>query len=457
MQMPTETVTPFLLSERPPMSVESSLPSRQPAAETLLRDLGQSGASGVLEISHPTGDVSHVWVREGRIYAMQVPGYRPALGIRLLSGGLISPEQLSTAALEQRQRRPGQLIGEVLVAMGFVSPEIIEAFIREQVLDQVTDLLTLEVVGAEFHEGRHLSQGIAEPAETDALLAVAAECRDRRREVLDYVGGPGAVPVLGPPTSGPTQTPLGPYDWALLCRVDGTRDVTELARVCGFTVVEAAQIVGDLVLTGLLALPDPDPGDEQNLASVLTLRPGSEPEDPQWRFVGTDAGEPDPVARPGEAPAAVPVNRELMAEFGALLRDDPQPEQVEAVEAVETSEAGEELEEQGTEAPAPMPTPLSVVAPPAAEQPLVLVHAQAPAQLTLVQDSPRPALSVVAPQAAEPVGQEDGSGADNQSDTSAFMRELSSLSDDPDRAEPIVTRLVVPLTDHRRKRRPWSR
>ena len=69
------------------MSIESSSPDLLPTAETLLRDLGQSGASGVLEINHPAGEMSHVWVRVGRIYAMQVPGYRPALGIRLLSGG----------------------------------------------------------------------------------------------------------------------------------------------------------------------------------------------------------------------------------------------------------------------------------------------------------------------------------------------------------------------------------
>ena len=69
--------------------------------------------------------------------------------------------------------------------------------------------------------------------------------------------------------------------------------------------------------------------------------------------------------------------------------------------------------------------------------------------LTLVDDSPPPALSVVTPVR--------GTAADNQSDTTAFMRELSSLSDDPDKAEPVVTRLVVPLTEHRRKRRPWSR
>ncbi len=114
--------------------------------------------------------------------------------------------------------------------------------------------------------------------------------------VLDRVGGAHVTPVLGPPGTGPAQTPLGPYDWALLCRVDGRRDLTELARVCGFTVVEAAQVVADLAMTGLLTIPTTPPEDESTLAPVVTLHPPAEPEDPQWRFDGTDAGEPDPVA-----------------------------------------------------------------------------------------------------------------------------------------------------------------
>ena len=490
------------------MSVESSSPDRSSMAETLLRDLGQTGASGVLEIRHPADGLSYVWVREGRIYAMQVPGYRPALGIRLLSGGLVSPEQLSTAAAEQRERRPGQLIGEVLVGMGFVSTDIIDAFVREQVLDQVADLLDLDVLEAEFHAGRHIRQGMAAPVEVDTLLAEAHDCRTRRTDALTRVGGPGVVPVLGPPQSGPTQTPLGPYDWALLCRVDGNRDLTELARVCGFTVVEAAQVVADLTMTGLLALPEPHTTPESELAPVVALHPGSEPEDPAWRFDGTDAGEPDPVAAPEPDAAAQAVSSELLAEFGALLRDEPEPAliavevlaEMEALAEVAASpepapepaleQALEPTPEQARE-PAPEPIAQDVPLPEAASAPeeweqqptaedasagaapaglsmvaaqpndpaLSLVQGAAPKPLSLVNNSPRPALTVVdsagQDSSAQPPSRAES--ADSGPDTTAFMRELSSLSDDPDKTEPVVTRLVVPLTEQRRKRRPWSR
>ncbi len=454
------------------MSIESSSPDRLPTAETILRDLGQSGASGVLEINHPADEMSHVWVRAGRIYAMQVPGYRPALGIRLLSGGLVSPEQLSAAAAEQRDRFPGHLIGQVLVGMGYVDAQVIDAFVRDQVRDQVADLLDLEVVSAEFHPGRHVRQDIIEPTDIDQLLAVARENRDRRAEVLERVGGAHVTPVLGPPGTGPAQTPLGPYDWALLCRVDGRRDLTELARVCGFTVVEAAQVVADLAVTGLLAIPAPPPEDEAALAPVVALHPTTGPTDPQWRFDGTDAGEPDPVAAPALAPTPdVPPARasELLAEFGGLLRDDPDhageatpsadlappadltPPADLAPPAHHTgvehrpaeAEASPGLQQEAAQSPA-----LALVERPA-EPTLALVPAGPQSPLSLVDDSPPPALSVVDPPGAP--------ANDVRSDTTAFMRELSSLSDDPDKADPVVTRLVVPLTEHRRKRRPWSR
>jgi hypothetical protein len=459
--MPTKRLTRFLPDERTFMSIESSSPQRRPTAETILRDLGQSGASGVLEINHPDGEMSHVWVRVGRIYAMQVPGYRPALGIRLLSGGLVSPEQLSAAAAEQRERFPGHLIGQVLVGMGYVDAQVIDAFVRDQVRDQVADLLDLEVISAEFHAGRHVRQDIIEPNDIDQLLAVARENRDRRAAVLERVGGAHVTPVLGPPGTGPAQTPLGPYDWALLCRVDGRRDLTELARVCGFTVVEAAQVVADLAMTGLLTIPTTPPEDESTLATVVTLHPPAEPEDPQWRFDGTDAGEPDPVTPTPEASAEP--SSELMAEFGALLRTDPTPtpEVQRSSEARPRADAA--LPEPEPQAPAlPEPEPpapaLAEVQPPApalalVEQPvepaLALVPTGPAPALSLVDDSPPPALSVVSPSRV--------TATDAQSDTTAFMRELSSLNDDPDKADPVVTRLVVPLTEHRRKRRPWSR
>ncbi len=450
------------------MSVESSSQDRSLLAEPLLRELGRADTSGVLEISHPSRDLSHVWVRQGGIYAMQVPGYRPALGVRLLSGGLVSPEQLSQAAAEQRERLHPPRIGEVLVAHGHVRAEVVEAFVAEQVLDQLADLLDLEVLGARFHPGRRIRQDVIPPTPVDELLAAAHAWRDRRLDALARVGGPRVVPHLRPPGNGSTQTPLGPDDWALLCRVDGRRDIHELARVCGFTLQQAAQIVADLALTAVLVLPEAAHPPEEDLAPVVALhRPA--PPDPQWEFDGTAAGEPDPVE-----PAPV---EPRPAEPDAVERDPGAPAlgaaahaHSGALEAHASELALEPAQPDTAEPPRPLIAEFGALLNDARPEP----PGAASAGTASAESLDRPTLTVV-PAAPDPATATDtatdtprvhpatqpppivSGPASNGEDTSVFMRELSSLSDDPDRDEPIVTRLVVPLTEERRRRRRWGR
>ena len=470
------------------MAIESLSTQESPTPDALLRELGRQGASGVLEISHPGDDVSHAWLRDGRVYAMQVPGYRPVLGIRLLSGGLVSPEQLSTAAAAQRDRFPTHLIGQVLVGMGLVPPEVIDSFVREQVLDQVADLLDLPVSDASFHPGRRIQQDTIPPTDVDELLEIARQRRAHRCDVLASIGGPGVVPTLGPPGTGPAQTPLGPYDWALLCRVDGRRDVTELARVCGFTVQEAGQIVSDLALTGLLVVPPPAPIEQEPLAPVVELRPEDDTEAPErdWQLEGAGVGEPEPVG-------------DLLAEFSAFVHDGPEHAAAEPAGPGPLSAAEEpgplspiqpevnaaEPEPQPTAASAPPPEPTRIAEAPDPQPEHALAVAAATVATTTIatpapaadpgptdlaegrvdpaqpdrrarsggaaEGSPFPAGAPVAPPASEAY-----------SDASVFMRELSSLNDETEAETeapeaPAVTRLVVPLTEQRRKRRFWDR
>jgi hypothetical protein len=282
------------------VGAETSVSGASPnTVETLLRDLAQRRATGVLEVAHPRSEVSHVWIRDGEIYSLNVPGYRPALGIRLLSGGILSPEQLSSAVAEQRSRFAGYRIGEVLVHLGYAPADVIDSFVVEQVHDQLADLLDLPVAGSTFHPGRRVRQDTIEPRPVDVLLAVARERRNRWATVLTDVGGPDVTPTLGPQGRGTAETPLGPHDWALLCRVDGRRDLTELARVCGFTIFETAQVVSDLARAGLLVLPEQArEEDDSPLATVVPLHPlpaAARPATESWSFSDAAVGEPEPV------------------------------------------------------------------------------------------------------------------------------------------------------------------
>jgi hypothetical protein len=417
---------------------------------------------------------------------------------------LVSPEQLSAAAAQQRERFPTHLIGQVLVGMGLVAQEVVDAFVLEQVLDQLADLLDLPIEDAQFHPGRRIQQDVIAPTDFNELLVVACQRRAHRANVLAAVGGPQAVPALGAPGRGSGQTPLGPYDWALLCRVDGRRTITELARVCGFTVQESAQIVADLALTGLLVLPPPPEVPDEPLAEVVTLRPEAEPTEPlepQWHFAGTAAGEPEPVGN-------------LLAEFSAFVHDEPDLAAVPAA-GLEPPEADEStLSGQAWPAVAADPDPGASTGEPttvydlgmdAIDGPLAPDPVEAHGSCTVEEpfeepgppdlaqqpglpESPVPSVADVLPQdepepqsAAEPAppvpsaadapsapgvgGARFPDGAPvappadaGYSDTSVFMRELSSLSDVPESEAAVVTRLVVPLTEQpkARKRRFWA-
>ena len=52
---------------------------------------------------------------------------------------------------------------------------------------------------------------------------------------------------------------LGPYDWAVLTKVDGMRDLETLADHCGLSLYEIAQILNGLCEVGLVVLPAPVP------------------------------------------------------------------------------------------------------------------------------------------------------------------------------------------------------
>lgn len=365
------------------MAIENtSVPEASTPA--LLLEAATAAATGALELEHPGGESSRLWLREGQLYAASVPGYRPALGIRLLSSGLINPEQLGIAIEQQRTTMAGHRIGEVLVRLGHVRPDDIDAFVLDQVHDQVADLLNLPVLSAAFHEGERIGVDTIAPRSIEAVLPVAEERRHRWARVLADVGGPAVIPALGPQGRGAGQSPLGPREWALLCRVDGRRDLAELARACGFTILEAAQLVSDLARSGLLVLPAPvrvgPPG-----ADVIALIPAD----------GSALETPGPPRPPGPAPAAVAEP----STPGVLL------------------EAIHEFVTDASTALAP------------SEQP---------------DDDPAVA------------GDDSDEPAAAYSDTSMFMRELSSLSEDQQQVTPSVTRRAIALDGPRRRRWRWG-
>src|SRR6185437_13924166 len=106
----------------------------------LLVQLAEEAATGCLHTSDGAGDEALIFYKLGLVYAVSVPGRRPQLGAKLISSGALAPEALADALEAQRTELQGWRLGELLVHLGFVEQDVVEAFVQEQVRDGLTDL-----------------------------------------------------------------------------------------------------------------------------------------------------------------------------------------------------------------------------------------------------------------------------------------------------------------------------
>jgi hypothetical protein len=91
----------------------------------------------------------------------------------------------------------------------------------------------------------------------EMLLVEAAQRAERWDGLVDRIAHAHVVPAFVDVE--PQQLPLlrlVPQEWEILTRVDGKRDLTELAEVLGREVLDVADIVHGLIGSGLLALRD---------------------------------------------------------------------------------------------------------------------------------------------------------------------------------------------------------
>lgn len=225
--------------------------------ESVLRDLADSSATGCLVVRDQEGDEAEVYLRDGQVYAVSVPGRRVMLGVRLMSRGALTPEALAEALEIQRTELQGWRLGELLVHLGYVELSVVEEFVVEHLKDALTDLLGWPVAAWKFRKNKKTRQDVAPPTPVATLLDDLAHRATTWESIVATTGGPRAVPTLAA-ASPSDEVPLGPNEWALLCKVDGARDVSELAVECGFTLFEAGQVVMRLVESGLLGVPGYD-------------------------------------------------------------------------------------------------------------------------------------------------------------------------------------------------------
>lgn len=259
------------------MSTVAGVPLR-----AALVDLGRAKASGQLMLADQSGHQARIHFREGFVIGIQMPDHRPRIGMRLVAAGMISPDQLATALhLQQSEAAANRngvpvRIGDVLVRIGAVGRGVVEQIAQAQLADNLAGLMTWHVRDTGFEPADPtVGQPAGDtPVEIDRLLVAADARRPILIELVRRLGGPAAVPDLaGIPTVDPHPT-LGPHDWALLCKIDGQRQLGELAAACGYTTLEAAQILDGLLSVGLITIGRADVGnrDQEEVDTAALLR-----------------------------------------------------------------------------------------------------------------------------------------------------------------------------------------
>ena len=220
----------------------------------VLEQLATDAATGCLHVAGPGGTEALVYLRTGEVYAMTVPGRRPQLGARLVSAGALAPDSLYEAVQAQHTELQGWRLSELLVHLGYVDQDVVEAFVVEQLHDCCTDLLDWTPGSWRFRAGERTRDDVAPATSVADLLARVVERQLAWEQMAATVPDAQAVPTLSTGAVPNPELTLEPESFTLLCHVDGRRTVAELGRECGFTDLEAARVVHALVESGLLTV-----------------------------------------------------------------------------------------------------------------------------------------------------------------------------------------------------------
>src|SRR3954466_475814 len=186
--------------------------------EAVLSTLAEEAVTGCLHVSDLDGDEALVFLKNGLVYAVSVPGRRPQLGARLISSGALAPEGLADALEAQREELQGWRLGELLVHLGYVDREVVESFVGETVRDAMTDLVRWHVGRWRFRKNERSREDVAPPSTVADLLADVVARQEQWDEISETVHSPNAVPLLSTRGGASAETTLDPDAWSLLCK-----------------------------------------------------------------------------------------------------------------------------------------------------------------------------------------------------------------------------------------------
>lgn len=221
----------------------------------IFQTLGMAKMEGLLKISNPV-DHRLVHFQDGEVRILVPPrSATRRLGQRLVQAGVLQPEQLRLALLEQRKQHAP--LGEILVNGGYVPAEQIEDVVALQITEELFGLFTWEHGSFEFYRGPVEDPALLErldncPSfEVNSLLLEVARRADEWEDILGSLRSLDEIPL---PVEG-IETPddLDEVHRSILLAVDGRMTYRELSEATVTSVFDCARAARDLMHMGMLA------------------------------------------------------------------------------------------------------------------------------------------------------------------------------------------------------------
>jgi hypothetical protein len=333
------------------------------ALPDVLRMLADGDATGCLHVVDPVAEAAQIYLRDGCVYAVKAAGTRPQLGDRLVTSGALTPEALGEALEAQRTELQGWRMGELLVHLSLVDQAVVEDFLHQQIRATLSELLGWQHATWKFRVNQRTREDVVPPVPVAQLLRDLSARQADVAALQQVLHGPEAVPSLSAADTASDHTEIDADAWSLLCKVDGSRTVADLARDCGSTMYEAGLAVVALVQAGLLevderepqrAAVEPQPDTRRIAASLLLAFGGGVPDQRERARDDSGAGPSFPSSpRPATASDdvfAAPVSRPSLAELHRQADERKRLEREQggavrrAAEAAELARALAELE-----------------------------------------------------------------------------------------------------------------
>ncbi len=240
------------------------------AIEGPLRELGIHDVFQLLDLSRKTGllrvtsELRHnagtIYFEEGTIIFAEIRSNPHPLGALLLRTGKITEADLERARDMQGRQGDQRRLGEILVALGALTPRELERQVRFQIEEVVFEVMSWREGYFSFNEGplTEVPEEATVRITTEALLMEGARRIDEWSRIEGRIPHLGIVPGLAPTLAGAEgELDLLPPEWEMLAMIDGQRDVRAIASALGRSDFEVAKTLFGLESAGVIVLADP--------------------------------------------------------------------------------------------------------------------------------------------------------------------------------------------------------